>query len=118
MNFAVPVARGYRDPLYWVSPPHGDPRASSAPTADLFGTDPYPMYGSEPRTGYPHFEVADYIARLRDDVTRTKPVVGVLQFFKFGKAGRLYAVNPEAGFFGVAPGTGDDTNPNAMATVR
>jgi hypothetical protein len=65
INFAVPVARGYRDPRFWTSPPSGDPLASNDPTADLFGTDPYPMYNSEPRTGYPHFEVADYIARLR-----------------------------------------------------
>ncbi|HYL64186.1 MAG TPA: phosphoenolpyruvate carboxykinase (GTP), partial [Candidatus Methylomirabilis sp.] len=62
--------------------------------------------------------LAMMVSALADQGYRVWTVGDDIAWLHVGKDGMLHAINPEAGFFGVAPGTNDKTNPNVMSALR
>ena len=79
-----------------VTPPQGEARYIAARSRPRAVRPTWPCCGPRSRAG------------------RSRPIGDDIAWMRFGEDGRLYAINPEAGFFGIAPGTSEATNPNAI----
>ena len=103
------IASGARPRRGLAGRAHADPQARSPQNKVYFVAAAFPVPAAKTNLAMIQPTIPGWKAEtVGDDIA----------WMRFGKDGRLYAINPEFGFFGVAPGTSFDSNPNAMETIE